>query len=184
MKTSSSAPKANGKRLAFLRVLILFVGVMVMLWAVRYFGAEARVRRATVRVIRTVQKDGEESPVFLGLSANQFGRALATNMVLTLADVGILSSSRQETVQLFAQIRNSVDRMTFTDPVIVVKREKSGEVIARVDAQYRFEFSTAADEAVGEGKAALTWTHGKDGWQIQRATLKSETAFPDSELWP
>jgi len=183
MRTTSSVSKRNRKLLPIPGVLILVVVFLAGIGVVRYFGAEARIQRATFRLIQTVEKTGEESPVALGLAANRFGDALATNMVLILEGTGILTASRQETVQLFAQVRNSVDQMTFTDPVLSVRQEKSGAVIARVTAQYYFATGTTGEGERGEGKAMLTWVNGKDGWQIVQAILQEEEGVAVLKGW-
>jgi hypothetical protein len=158
--------------------LIPVVGILILaglgsLWAIRHFSAEARVRRATVRVLQLVEKTGEESPVALGLAANRLGRMLTPHMGLSLDETGLLTDGRQETVQLFAQIRQSVDVMTFDDPHLIVEKVGKDRVNARVMAQYRF-VGAATETYAGKGVAALEWINGKDGWQIVQAVLQAE----------
>jgi len=179
MLTTLSVLKQNRKLLPIPGVLILVVMLLAGLWAVQYFSVETRIQRATSRLIHTVEKEGKESPVSLGLAANRFGAALATNVVLILEGAGVLTTSRQETVQLFAQVRNSRDQMTFTDSVISVRQEKSGDVIARVTAQYDF----SGDSESGEGKATLTWVKGKNGWQLVQAILQAEEGAMFPKGW-
>jgi len=153
-------------------VVVLIVAGIITLWAVHYFSAEARVRRATVRLIEAVEKTGEESPIVLGLAANRLGKSLATHMVLSLDEVGLRTSGRQETVQLFAQIRQSVDVMTFDNPQLMIEKSGKDRVNAHVIAQVRL-VGASAEAYTGKGEAALEWVKGKDGWQIVRAVLQA-----------
>ena len=180
-QTATSPNPGKGLPLLPGAVLLAFV-LVASLWAVTYFGAEARVRRATARVVRLVQKEGPESPVALGLSANRLGDQLATNAVLELEGYGILATGRQEIVQLYATIRNSLDEIAFERPHISTVAERRGAVEAFVDARYRLAGSGETRE--GDGKAVLHWTKGADGWQIARAKLKPDPASAGKPSWP
>ena len=150
-------------------VLLAFV-LVAGIWVLTYFGAEARVRRATGRVVALAAKPAEESPVALGLAANRLGKFLATNAVLELADYGRVASGRQEIVSLFAQVRAALAVASFSTPEIVVVTRGKGAVDARVAVRYRLE-SDAGDFVEGDGKGDLHWAKGEDGWQIVRAVL-------------
>ena len=154
------------------------VGVLAFLlvgsiWAGFYFGAEARVRRATVRVVGLVEKKGAESPVALGLSVNRLGKYLAADAALESENLGSLAAGQQEITSLFAQIRSSLAHIEFAHPEIAVATVDKGVVEARVAAHYRMA-PAAGDVAEGEGRADLIWRKGGDGWQIVRATLRAE----------
>ncbi len=153
---------AGGVILAFLLVAAI--------WAASYFRAEARVRRATTRVIALAEKAGAESPVSLGLTANRFGKFLSPQAVLELDEYGALATGRQEMVQLFAQIRTMVESMTFSQPKIVIVKTTNGVLNARVKARYRFVVQVES-VSEGDGSAELVWTKGEEGWQISRAVL-------------
>lgn len=155
------------------RVVVLAFVLVASIWATSYFAAEARVRRATVRVVALAEKPGEESPVSLGLAANRLGKFLATNAVLELDDYGALATGRPEIVSLFAQIRGSLAILAFEHPEIVAVKTGPGAVEAHVAARYRLE-ADAGEAAEGDGKAKLHWIKGKDGWQIVRAVLHAE----------
>ena len=180
-QTATSPNPGKGLPLLPGAVLLAFV-LVTSLWAATYFGTEARMRRATARVVRLVQKEGPESPVTLGLSANRLGNQLATNAVLELEGYGILATGRQEIVQLYATVRNSLDEIAFENPRISAVATPRGEVQASVNARYRLAGSGEAQE--GNGNAALHWTKGADGWQIARATLKPDPAAAGKRSWP
>lgn len=153
-------------------VLLAFV-LVAGIWVLTYFGAEARVRRATGRLVTLAEKSAEESPVAQGLAANRLGKFLATNAVLELADYGRVASGRQEIVSLFAQVRAALAVVSFSDPEIAVVARGNGEMDARVEVRYRME-SDAGDFVEGDGKGELHWAKGKDGWQIVRTVLHPE----------
>ena len=182
MAQTATFPKPKKGRSLLPGAVLLAYVLVASLWAVAYFGTEARMRRATARVVRLVQKEGPESPVALGLSANRLGDQLATNAVLELEGYGILATGRQEIVQLYVNVRNSLDEIAFESPHISTVAERSGAVEAFVDARYRLAGSGEAQE--GDGKAALHWTKGADGWQIARATLKPDPASAGKRNWP
>lgn len=182
MARTSTTPN-TGKGLSVVpgAVLLAFVWVAV-LWATTYFGTEARMRRATVRVVRLVQKEGPESPVALGLSANRLGNQLATNAVLELEGCGVLATGRQEIVQLYANVRNSLDEIAFESPRISAVAERRGAVAAIVEARYRL--AGGGEAQVGVGNAVLRWAKGADGWQIERAMLTPDPASAGKRSWP
>ncbi len=153
--------------------LILAFLLVASLWAATYFGAEARVRRSTIRVIALAGKEGDESPVSLGLAANRLGSFLATNSVLELEGFGALATGRREIVSAFAQIRSSLAVVAFEQPAVVAVAADNGTVDAHVKARYRLE-SEAGEIAEGDGQAVLHWLKGENGWQIVRAVLQAE----------
>jgi hypothetical protein len=155
------------------RVAVLAVLLVAFIWAMGYMSAEARVRRATLRVVALSEKSGEESPVSLGLTVNRLGKFLATNAVLELEDYGVLATGRQEIVSLFAQIRGSLAAISFAHPEIAAVAAVKGVVDVHLAARYRLA-SDAGDSAEGDGAAELHWVKGRDGWQIQRAVLHAE----------
>ena len=81
-------------------VVLLALALVAALWAISYFRAEARIGRATARLMRLVEKHADESPVALGLAANRLGKNLATNAVLELAEYGVVAMGRTEMVEL------------------------------------------------------------------------------------
>ncbi len=182
MKSLSTEPSQKRKVAPLPGVVILAIVFVACLWAIHYFGAEARVHRATARVVRTVEKTGAESPVSLGLAANRLGKYLSTDVVLTLDGVGELTAGRQETVQLFAQIRQSMESMTFADPSITVASVGAGRIQARVIAHYRFDPGTG-EVTEGEGIAQLSWRKGKGGWQLDRVVLQAEEEMNLPKGW-
>jgi ketosteroid isomerase-like protein len=153
------------------------------LWVFQYFRPEARVLRATDRILRLVQKPGEESPVALGLAANRLGGYLATNAVLQAGDYGIGMSGRQEIVQLFAQVRASLERMTFAQPRRTAATPRRGEVAVLVKARYRLE-ALGGEQAEGDGTADLQWRKTQEGWKIVRAVVRTEEAAGIPGAWP
>lgn len=162
-------------------VLLAFV-LVASIWGVTYWGAEARMRRATVKVVRLVEKKGEESPVALGLSAHRLGNMLATNAVLELESYGALATGRQEIVQLYANVRNSLDAISFEHSRISMVVRRRGAIEAFVEAHYRLAGSGESQE--GDGHATLHWAKGADGWQIARATLTPDPASAGKPNWP
>ena len=180
-QTSTFPNPGKGLPLVPGAVLLAFV-LVAALWATTYFGAEARMRRATARVVRLVQKEGAESPVALGLSANRLGNVLATNAVLELEGYGILATGRPEIVQLYATLRNSLDEIAFERPRISAVAERRGAVAAIVEARYRL--AGGGETQAGAGKAALHWAKGADGWQIAKAALTPDPASAGKRSWP
>ncbi len=180
MAQASTTP---GKKLPFVPGAVLLAFVLVAaIWAATYWSAEARMRRATARVVRLVEKKGEESPVALGLSAHRLGAQLAADAVLELEGYGALATGRQEIVQLYANIRNSLDEIAFADPRISAVALQDGAVQVFVDAHYRL--AGAGDAQEGDGKAVLRWVKGEDGWQIERARLTPDPANAGNRVWP
>ena len=99
------------------------LAVMAMMGTFAASGlSEARMRRATARIVRHVEKAGAESPVALGLSANRLGGILATNAVLELEDQGTLAAGKTEIVQFYANVRNLLDEISFADPQIAAAK--------------------------------------------------------------
>ena len=117
--------------------VLLAFALVAAVWSATYFGAEARMRRATARIVRLVEKAGAESPVALGLSANRLGGFLATNAVLELEDQGTLAAGKTEIVQFYANVRNLLDEISFAEPQIAAAKTARGEVQVAVTARYR-----------------------------------------------
>lgn len=163
-------------------VALAFV-LVAAIWAFGHFGPEARVRRATLRVAEMAGKSGEESPVALGLAANRFGKELAAEAELDLEPYGTIARGRKEIVQLFAQIRSSSDVVAFDRTAVAVGRTREGEVWARVEARYRFDFSGGGGMA-GNGTAELLWRKEKEGWRIARAALRPDPGSSPGGDWP
>jgi ketosteroid isomerase-like protein len=175
-----SAEREGGAKVPWVpAAMLLALGLLAGTWAFSYFGAEARVERATAKVIEMAGKDGDESPVALGLLANRFGQQLAATATLELHPHGAIANGRQEIVQLFAQVRSSSSEIAFDAPLVAVARGDAGDLVARVSARYRFAFSSGAVEE-GDGTAELVWRKGDDGWQIARALLRPD----ERREWP
>ena len=179
----NSATKQERREGSWLSGVVVLAFVLVSaIWAVSYFSAEARVRRATAEVVELAGKPGEESPVSLGLAANRFGKFLSSQAVLELEDYGDLATGRQEIVQLFAQVRSMVATMTFSNPKIAVVKAADGELSARVEARYRFVVQPESISE-GDGTAELVWRKGEEGWQISRAVLRMEEGATLPKEW-
>jgi hypothetical protein len=153
-------------------VLLAFL-LVASIWAASYWSVEARLRRASARVVRLAEKAGDESPVALGLAANRLGKFLAANAVLELEEFGTLATGRQEIVQLFAQVRSALAQIRFEHPAIVALKAGPGMVDVHVAARYRL-VPDAGAAAEGDGQADLHWVKGRDGWQITRAVLQAD----------
>ena len=167
---SRSEPQARKLPLAS-GALLLALALVAGLWAAAYFGAEARMVRASARVVRLAEKTGEETPVALGLAANRLGKSLAVDAVLELDEYGSMATGRQEIVQVFAQVRSLMAEIAFADPKIVAEQVGKGAVDVHVAARYRLAGETG-EAAEGDGHADLQWRKGEDGWQIRRAVLR------------
>ncbi len=164
-------------------VVWLALVLVAAVWAVSHFRPQARLRRATARIVRLVEKSGEESPVALGLAANRLGKSLAADIELDYNDHGVLAVGRQEVVQLFVQVRSMLARVEIQRPVLAVRTLRRGEILVQVAARYRLEHETGAP-LEGEASAALHWRKGDDGWRIGRAALRTEQEpqIPDGWL--
>lgn len=182
MRQEPKAMKRKSGRMLLFGAGLLAIALAGFLWAITYFGAEARVLRSTAQVVRLAEKTGEESPVSLGLSANRFGKHLATNAVLEVEGWGPLATGRTEIVQLFAQIRSSLTQIEFAHPEIRIVGTGKGVLEVRVAARYRFA-PDAGDAAEGDGTADLIWTRGEDGWQIEHASLHAAQGAPLPGGW-
>lgn len=158
------------------RLLPVAAGAVVLLlataWAADYFSAEARVRRATLRVVRLAEKPGEESPVVLGLATHRLGGMLATNAVLELEGAGVLATGRREILQLFSRVRASMAQVAFEEPRVRTRALPGGEVRARVEAVYRLIPATGPAEE-GDGVCILLWSKGEEGWAIRSTVLRA-----------
>lgn len=182
--TQMPTPSNPKKRLPLVPGAVLLAFALVAaLWASTHFSAEARVRRATARIVRLVQKEGAEAPVSLGLSANRLGKFLSTNAVLEWEGYGPLAAGRLETVQFYAQVRNAFVQIGLADPRIVAVAIRRGEVKCVVNARYRFA-ENSGQEVTGDGQATLVWRKGGDGWQISRATLRADERMALPKGWP
>lgn len=176
--TSGGIPSRREKR-ALSGVLLLALGLLIVLWAFSYYSAEARLRRASLRIVQLVEKTGDESPIALGLAARRLGQNLADDAVLDYTSHGALATGRQEIVQLFAQVRSLLAQIALDDPQVTVLSSRRGEVMIRLKARYRLVPAAGAAEE-GDGSAELRWHKGDDGWRIDRATIQTEAGarFP------
>lgn len=154
-------------------VMLLALGLVCAVWAYGYFRAEARLRRASLRLVQLVEKAEAESPVAMGLTAHRLGGQLADGAVLEYNTGGPVATGRRDIVQLFTQIRSLLARIELDDPTAAVQSSRRGEVVTRVAASYRLVAETGSAEE-GEGSAELTWRKGEDGWQIERAVIRAE----------
>ena len=170
MRQNSAIIEERRERSWLSGVVVLAFLLVSAIWAISYFSPEARVRRATAEVVALAGKPGSESPVSLGLAANRFGKFLSPQAVLDLDEYGTLATGRQEIVQLFAQVRSMVESMTFSNPKIVVAKSVDGDLLARVEARYRFVVQSGS-VSEGDGTAELMWSKGEEGWQITSAVL-------------
>lgn len=167
-------PIKEKRALPLVRGVVLLAFLLVAgIWAGSFFRAEARLRRATIRLMRAVEKSGAESPVALGLAANRLGDVLGPQAILEWQDVGTLASGRQEIVQLFVQIRSNLAQIEFTRRAVAAVATAQGSVQMQVAARYRF-VPDAGEAAAGNGQAVLRWERGKDGWRITRATIQAD----------
>ena len=174
----------------FLRTRPLVPGALLLafllvssLWVRSYFCAEARVRRATAKLVRLAEKSGPEAPVALGLSANRLGGYLSTNAVLELEGYGPLATGRKEIVQFYAQVRNELDRMEFAEPRIDAVVLRRGAANSFVEARCRFVHEAGAAWE-GGGRATLLWSKGDEGWRISRAVLRPDDPAALPTGWP
>ena len=160
----------------------LALALVAAVWASAYFGAEARLRRATLRLVRQTEKAQAESPVALGLSAHRFGERLATNAVLEVDGWGPIATGRTGIVQFYANVRNALDEIALAYPKIASQVVRRGEIEIRVAARYRL--AGYGEVHAGDGRAALRWLKGDDGWRIQRAFLVPDPADAARGSWP
>lgn len=164
------------------RAAWLALGLVAAVWAAAYFGAEARLRRATLRLVRLVEKEQAESPVALGLAAHRFGERLATDAALEVDGWGVLATGRTDVVQFYATVRQTLDEIALADPKIASQVIRRGEIEIRVAARYRL--AGYGEVHVGDGRAALRWIKGDDGWRIRRAFLVPDPADAVRGSWP
>ena len=164
---NSSSPKRH--RPLVPGVVVLGFTLVCCIWLAAYFSPEARIRRATSRLVHLVEKDGPESELALGLSANRMGDSLAAGAELDWAGYGSLASGRTEIVQLYASVRKMLDTIAVTDPQIATIKIRAGGIRVFVLAHYRVAGS--GEERSGEGKVELLWRKGDSGWKIEFAGL-------------
>lgn len=171
-------------RLPWVRgVFIVAVGSAAVLWAASYFSAEARVRRAMARLIALAEKSEAESSVAAGLAAHRFGQFLAADVQLEVEGWKELSRGRQELIQLFVQVRDYFDAISFPQPEITTLSRESGEVTSFIRSAYRLEAAGIAP-LEGEGRAEVQWRRGDEGWQIVRAILRPDPRQMRWQQWP
>ena len=154
------------------RVVVLGFTLVCCVWLAAYFSPEARIRRATLRLVQLVEKNGVESELALGLSANRLGASLAADAELDWAGYGALASGRTEIVQLYATVRKMLETIAVTDPQIATVKIRAGGIHAFVVAHYRVV--GAGEERSGEAKVELHWRKGDSGWQIEFAGMTLE----------
>lgn len=163
-------------------VMALALGLVALLWAVSHFSPEARIRRASSRIVRWTSKEAAESPVAAGLAANRFGALLTGDMQLEFDGIGTIASGRQPTVQLFAQVRATFTQMEFIRPAVSTRTLQRGEILAVVNARYRWTADGIAP-LEGEGTAELVWRRTDEGWRIARAVLSTDQAYALPREW-
>ena len=173
MAVMTSAADTGQRRMLVPGAVLLAFGLVAALWAASYFSPEARVRRATAKAVALAQKAGPDSPVALGLAANRFGDLLAVNASLEIEGWGRIASTRQEIVQVFVQVRDTFEQISFAEPKITTVAMEGGGVEAYVSAHYRFA-PMNGQALEGNGKATLQWAKGDEGWQIRRAVLRPD----------
>ena len=161
----------------------LALALLVGLWAWSHFRAEARVRRATERIVRLMQKTAAEAPVALGLSGHRLGAHLAQEAVVEVEGSRVFLTGRPEVVQFHVQVRDACERIEFTEARISVSAAGPGEIRADVEARYRF-VAVGGTEIAGRGQAELRWIRGEDGWRIGRARLTPDPRAALPEGWP
>ena len=163
-------------------VVLLALALVAALWAISFFRAEARIGRATARLVRLAEKRAEDSPVALGLAANRLGQNLAANAVLELAEYGAVATGRTEIVQAYVQVREMLAGLEFIQPRIGVAAIRRGEVQAVVETRYRLTVAGTAP-LEGSSRAVLTWLKQPDGWQIGRALVSGVAGQPLPGGW-
>ena len=182
MAVMTSAADNGPRRMLVPGAVLLAFGLVAAIWAASYFSPEARVRRATAKAVALAQKDGPESPVAMGLAANRFGDLLAVDAALETEGLGKFAESRQEIVQVFVQVRDAFEQVSFAEPKITTVAMAGGVVEAYVSARYRFA-SPDGQALEGDGKATLYWAKGDDGWQIRRAILRPDPRHAMPRGW-
>lgn len=182
MSRHPDTAEAERRRPRVPRAAWLALGLVAAVWATAFFGAEARLRRATLRLVRLVEKEQAESPVALGLSAHRFGERLATDAALEVEGWGPLATGRAEIVQFYANVRNALDEISFAEPQIAAHVVRRGEIEIRVAARYRL--AGYGEVHAGAGRAALRWIRGDEGWRIRRAFLVPDPADAGRGSWP
>ena len=148
-------------------VAALALALLAGLWAWSHFRAEARVRRATERIVRLMQKTAAEAPVALGLSGHRLGAHLAQEAVVEVEGSRVFLTGRPEVVQFHVQVRDACERIEFTEDRISVSAAAGGGA-----------------EIAGRGQAELRWIRGEDGWRIGRARLTPDPRAALPEGWP
>lgn len=170
--TGDRREKSGGSR-TLPGVMLLALGLVCAVWAYGHFRAEARLRRASLRLVELVEKSEDESPVAMGLAGHRLGGQLADAAVLEYNTEGPVATGRRDIVQLFTQIRSLLARIALDDPKAAVRSSRRGEVVTWVTASYRL-VAEAGNTEEGEGSAELTWRKGEDGWRIERAVIRAE----------
>lgn len=182
MSPTGKAVNGETRRPRVPRATWLALALVAAVWASAFFGAEARLRRATLRLVRQTEKGQAESPVALGLSAHRFGERLAADAVLEVDGWGPIATGRTDVVQFYATVRQTLDEIALADPKIASQVVRRGEIEIRVAARYRL--SGYGEVHAGAGRAALRWLKGDDGWRIQRAFLVPDPADAARGSWP
>ena len=182
MRPSADRDDGIARRPRVPRVAWLALALVAAVWASAYFGTEARLRRATLRLVRGAEKEQAESPVALGLSAQRFGARLATNATLEVEGGGVIANGRPDVVQFYATVRNALDEIALAEPRIASRVVRRGEVEIRVAARYRL--AGYGEVHAGDGRAALDWTRGEEGWRIRRAVLVPDPDDAGLRSWP
>ncbi len=154
-------------------VMLLALVLVASIWALRHFSAENRMRRATIRIVRLVEKSEDESPVALARVANRLSSQLAATVELDFDGAGILTRGRSETVQLFVQVRSNSESLSLENPQVGAIPVRRGEVRVLVKARYRLTWAGGSG-VEGEGTADLLWRKTDDGWRIVQVRIRDE----------
>ncbi len=166
------------RRLRVRGVVLLTLALVLGLWLYGYNKAEAKVRRASAKLVVLVQKKGEEPDMALALAANRLSQALAVDAQLAGEGYGIALTGRTEIVQLFAQLRRTFARIELSGSRVAARQQPNGEILAQVVAKYRLVYRS--EEKAGNGQADLWWRKTDQGWRIRHVQIYLENTEP----WP
>lgn len=159
-------------------VALLTLALVAGLWLYSHFKPEARVRRASTKLVALVQKRGEESDMALALAANRLSQQLEPQAKLSVDGYGIALAERTEIVQLFAQLRRTFARIELNGSRVAARQQPNGEILAKVVAKYRLVYRS--EEKAGNGQADLWWRKTDQGWRIRHVQIYLE----NTESWP
>lgn len=167
-----------------LGAMVVLAGLgLATIWATHYFGTEARLTRATQRLIRVTEKKEPESAVTLALAADRFGKMLTADAVLILPHAGAVATGRQEIIALFVQTRSALTTITFARPRLQV--QKVGPSSIRVHVRAHVYLAVPGEGTLQEdGRAQLIWRKKSNGWRVARAELSLLETDPPKSGFP